>query len=138
MDLTLPPKQYTSLEQRNMFDRNLLQSVMSLPGVESAALGNGGMPYSNWRSSYSFEGQPSSDDRKIIVSLISSQYPQTLGIPLKRGREFTEAELENGMHVALINESAARLWPSGEDPTGRHMQIDALIGPTPESVFKAA
>jgi putative ABC transport system permease protein len=138
MELTLPPKQYTSLEQRNIFDRNLLQSVMSLPGVQSAALGNGGMPYSNWRSSYSFEGQPASDDKKILVSLISSQYPQTLGIPLKRGREFTEAEVENGMHVALINESAARLWPSGEDPTGRHIQIDALTQPVPASVLKAA
>jgi predicted permease len=138
MELTLPPKQYTSLEQRNMFDRNLLESVMSLPGIQSAALGNGGMPYSNWRSSYSLEGQPASDDRKIIVSLISSQYPQTLGIPLRRGREFTEAEVENGMHVALVNESAAKLWPSGEDPIGRHVQIDALTAPTPPSVLKAA
>jgi len=33
------------------------------------------------------------------------------------------------MHVALINESAARLWPAGSDPTGRRMQVDALGQP---------
>jgi putative ABC transport system permease protein len=138
MELTLPPKRYTSLEQRNTFDRNLLESIISLPGVESAALGNGGMPYSGMASSYSVEGQPaSSDDQKIYISLISRQYPQTLGIPLTRGREFTEAEVENGTHVALINKSLARLWPSGEDPIGRHMEIDALTQPMPPSVLEA-
>ena len=113
-----------------MFDRNLLESVMGLPGVQAAALGNGGLPYSGWRSSYSLDGQPPpADDQKVVVSLISGQYPQTLGIPLKRGREFTEAEVENGTRVALINESAAKLWPAGEDPIGRHMQIDDLTQP---------
>jgi putative ABC transport system permease protein len=139
MDLTLPPRQYATLEQRNLFDRNLLESIMSLPGVQQAALGNGGMPYSGWQSSYSLEEQkPPSDDQKVVVSLISSKYPQTLGIPVKRGREFTAAEVENGMRVALINESAAKLWPAGEDPTGRHMQIDALAQPLQPPVLMAA
>jgi putative ABC transport system permease protein len=139
MEVTLPPKRYTTLEQRNLFDRNLLEGIMSLPGVQSAALGNGGMPYSGWRSSYSLEGQPpSADDQRVVVSLISREYPQTLGIPLKRGREFTAAEVENGMRVALINESAAKLWPLGEDPTGRHMRIEALAQPMPPHVLTAA
>jgi putative ABC transport system permease protein len=139
MDLTLPPRQYATLEQRNLFDRNLLESIMSLPGVQQAALGNGGMPYSGWQSSYSLDGQqPPADDQKVVVSLISSKYPQTLGIPVKRGRAFTAAEVENGMRVALINESAAKLWPAGEDPTGRHMQIDALAQPLQPPVLMAA
>ena len=45
---------------------------------------------------------------------------------MKRGREFTEAEIASGLRVALINESAARLWPAGQDPVGRAMQIDDL------------
>jgi putative ABC transport system permease protein len=138
MELTLPPKRYTSLEQRNTFDQNLLDGVASLPGVESAAMGNGGMPYSGAASSYSLEGQPPpNDNQKLAVTLISRQYPQTLGIPLKRGREFTEAEVENGVHVALINESLAKLWPAGEDPIGRQMQIDILTQPMPASILKA-
>src|SRR5262249_47217483 len=69
------------------------------------------------------------------ISLISSAYPQTLGIALKRGREFTAAEVEGRMPVALVNESAAKLWPSGVDPIGRHMEINALTQPPPPSVL---
>jgi putative ABC transport system permease protein len=139
MRLTLPPRQYTTFEQRNLFDQNLLASIINVPGIEAAALGNGGMPYSGWESSYALDGRkPLSDDQKLVVSLVSEKYPQTMGIPLKRGREFTEAEIENVSHVALINESAAKLWPAGVDPIGRHLQLDALDKPLPPSVLRPA
>jgi predicted permease len=139
MGVTLPPKQYTTFEQRNLFDRNLLESIMTIPGVEAAALGNGGTPYSGWESSYSLDGRkPLSDDQKLVISLVSEKYPQTMGIPLKRGREFTETEMSNVSHVALINESAAKLWPAGVDPVGRHLQLDALDKPLPPPVLKVA
>jgi putative ABC transport system permease protein len=138
MNLTLRPKQYATLEQRNQFDQILLERVMSLPGVQAAALGNGGMPYSGWESSYLLDGrQPADDSQKVVLSLISGKYLQTMGIPLKRGREFTAAEVENGMRVALINESAAKLWPAGEDPTDRHMKLDTLTQPLDPPVLAA-
>jgi predicted permease len=126
---TLAPKRYPTWQQRNLLDRNLLASVTSLPGVEAAELGNAGVPYSGWRSPFTIDGQPRVEGSKIELALISSRYPQTLGIPLKRGREFTEAEIESGTRVALINESAARLWPAGQDPVGRSLQIDELAQP---------
>jgi putative ABC transport system permease protein len=129
IDVTLAPKRYPTWQQRNLLDRNLLESVTNLPGVQAATLGNGGLPWSGWRSSFSIDGQPPIEGRKVALSLISARYPQTLGIPLKRGREFTEAEIESGLRVALINESAARLWPPGQDPVGRSMQIDDLGQP---------
>jgi putative ABC transport system permease protein len=95
------------------------------------------MPYSGWESSYALEGQPRVDGQKVVISLISSNYLRTLGIPLKRGRNFTTAEVENGRHVALINESAARLWPSGTDPTGRGIHVDALAEPRKAPVLVA-
>ncbi|HLY43016.1 MAG TPA: ABC transporter permease [Terracidiphilus sp.] len=137
VDLELQPDRYPTLEQRNSFDQNLLQNISSLPGVQAAALGNGGMPYSGWESSYTLEGQPQVQGRKVVISLISSNYLRTLGIPLKRGRDFTPAEVENGMHVALINESAARLWPAGTDPTNKTMQIDALGQPLKPPILVA-
>ena len=122
----LQPKSYPTLEQRNAFDRDLLQNVSTLPGVESVAIGNSGMPYSGPESTYTLEGQPRVDGRTVVVSLVSSNYLRTLGIPLTRGRNFTPSEVDNGMHVALINESAARLWPAGTDPIGKRMQVDFL------------
>jgi predicted permease len=138
IDVTLAPKRYPTWQQRNVLDRNLLESIVNLPGVQAASLGNGGLPWSGWRSSFSIDGQPRIEDRKIKISLISGRYPQTLGIPLKHGREFTEAEMESGMRIALINESAARLWPAGEDPVGRSMQIDDLGRPMENQLVLAA
>ncbi|HKD84822.1 MAG TPA: ABC transporter permease [Terriglobales bacterium] len=138
IDVTLAPKRYPTWAQRNILDRNLLESVMNLPGVRAAELGNGGLPYSGWRSSFTIAGQPRVDGRKVAIALVSSQYPQTLGIPLRSGREFTEAEVESGTRVALINESAARLWPAGEDPVGRVMQIDDMAQPPNDPQVLAA
>jgi putative ABC transport system permease protein len=129
IEVTLAPKHYPTWQQRNVLERNLLESVINLPGVQAATLGNGGLPFSRWRSSFSIDRQPRIEGRKVALSLISGRYPQTLGIPLKRGREFTEAEIESGLRVALINESSARLWPAGQDPVGRAMQIDELAQP---------
>ena len=126
VDVPLPPKRYATLERRNNFARDLLESVKNLPGVEAAAIGNGGMPFGGAQSSYSLEGQPRAEDRRILTGLISSDYLRTLGIPLKRGRVLTSQEIVNGDHVALINETAAKLWPAGEDPIGKHIHIDLL------------
>jgi putative ABC transport system permease protein len=126
IDVTLAPKSYPTWQQRNALDRSLLESVTNLPGVQAAEIGNEGLPYSGFRSPFTIAGQPRADGRQVALALISTRYPQTLGIPLKRGREFSDAEIESGMRVALINESAARLWPAGQNPIGRTMQIDAL------------
>lgn len=127
--LTLPPKSYPTWQQRIVIERNLLTSISQIPGVEAAELGNSGLPWSGWHSPFSIEGQPSMEGRTVELALISSRYPQTLGIPLKHGREFTEAEIESGTRLALINASAARLWPAGQDPIGHILRIDALARP---------
>ena len=136
--VTLAPKRYPTLVGRNNLDRNLLQNIMNLPGVQAAALGNGGMPYAGWRSDFSIDGQSPNEGQQVLIALMSARYPQTMGIPLRRGREFTDAEMDNGARVALINDAAAKLWVNGEDPTGRHMQIKALAeAPDNPNVLKA-
>ena len=67
IDVTLAPKRYPTWQQRNVLDRNLLESVMNLPGVQAASLGNGGLPYSGWRSSFSIDGQPRVEGRKVAI-----------------------------------------------------------------------
>jgi putative ABC transport system permease protein len=61
---------------------------------------------------------------RILASYASQNYLKTLGIPLLRGRDFTRQESDAGAHVAVISANAARrFWP-GEDPLGRHFQLD--------------
>jgi putative ABC transport system permease protein len=135
VSIDLQPKSYPTLEQRNILGRELIENISSLPGVEAAAIGNGGMPYGGWQSSFVIEGHPRVDGQKLAISLISSSYLRTLGIPLKRGRNFTSTEVENGMHVALVNESAAKLISAGADPTGRNVLLDVLGQPLPPNLL---
>ena len=65
----------------------------------------------------------------MIVGLISEGYTRTLGIPLKAGRELTEQEVARGEQLALINESASKLWPAGASPIGKLIRLDFLVKP---------
>jgi predicted permease len=127
LGLPLPPKRYPTLEQRNAFAQNILDRVRSLPGVVSAAIGNGGMPFGGPQSTYAITGQPQAENKRVRVGMISADYLTTMGIPLLGGRNLTEAEVAHGNAVALINESARKLWPAGEDPIGKRIRLDVLI-----------
>jgi putative ABC transport system permease protein len=134
LDVPLDPKRYQTFEQRNTFDRELLENVVNLPGVESAAIGNGGLPFGGPRSTYSLEGQPAAEHKRIVVGLISSNYLRTLGIPLKRGRQMTLQEVTDADHLAMINQAAAKLW-AGEDPLGKRINVDLLTNPGASQVL---
>jgi len=129
VNVQLAPKQYATIEQRNIFSQNLLERVRSLPGVRAATIGNGGMPFGGPRSSFSIEGVPSAQAQRLTLGLISADYPQTLGIRLERGRQLTDQEIAHATHFALINETAAKLWPAGQDPIGKHLTVDLLAKP---------
>ncbi|MDR3750610.1 MAG: ABC transporter permease [Terracidiphilus sp.] len=123
--MNLPPERYKTLEQRNAFSKTLVEKVASLPGVQASAIGLGGFPFGGWNSPFSIEGQPQTHNQ-IAMSAISSGYLRTMGMTLKRGRDFTPEEIQDGAHVALINETAAKLWKAGQDPTSGHLHLDVL------------
>ena len=124
--LPLAPKRYATPEQRNRFGQELLERVKNLPGVVAATIGNGGLPFGGPDSTFGIEGQEDSDTRRVTLHAISGDYLRTLGIPLRNGRMLLNREINGLDHVAVINEAAARLWPTGEDPIGKRLRIDEL------------
>lgn len=126
VQVTLPPKQYPTLDQRTRFADTVVQNIQRLPGVQSVAIGNGAMPYGGASSTYSIEGQPKEEEKRVLISLVSEDYLRALGTPLKRGRRFTHSEVLHGEHTAWINETAAKLWSSGTDPIGKRITLDVL------------
>jgi putative ABC transport system permease protein len=55
--------------------------------------------------------------------VVSSDYFSTLGIPLVRGRVFTDHDDRDSVPVALINETAARRYWPNDDPIGRRISL---------------
>ncbi|HEX8088994.1 MAG TPA: FtsX-like permease family protein, partial [Blastocatellia bacterium] len=99
--------------------------------ITQAPLAGGGPQYI-----FSVEGRPLPSPSEAPISsyrVISPDYFQTLGIPLVKGRTFTEADDLASQPVIIINQNMANtMWP-GEDPVGRRMTVGVpLPGETPE------
>jgi putative ABC transport system permease protein len=122
----LPPAKYTTLEQRNRFAQELLERVGALPGVEAVSFG---VPFGGPQSPFTIVGQAPDASRRMTVNLVGSDHLRTFGIPLRSGRMFDAAEVRRGERVAVINETAARLWPAGENPIGATLRLDVLERP---------
>lgn len=129
VSIPLPPKRYPTLEQRNRFAREFLDRAANLPGVEAAAIGNGGLPFGGPQSTFGIDGMAENDSRRMTVHLTSAGYLQTLGIPLRTGRMLTDREVNFSDRVAVINEAAAKLWPAGANPIGSRLRLDLLERP---------
>ena len=133
-DVMLPPSSYTTVEQRNRFAQDLLKRVRAIPGVQAVSIGNGGTPFGGPQTGYSIEGQPGTEAKPLTVNLVSAGYLKTLGIALRRGRMLDADDIRRADPLVVINESAAKLWPAGQDPIGRPIHLD-LLKPTPSSAL---
>jgi putative ABC transport system permease protein len=115
--------------------RRLLERVSALPGVQQAALSESRplAGFRTWRAVLrEGEGQTSGKAKKQHEAgslIVSPEYFRTLGIPLKKGRDFTAQDRPDAPQVAIVNEALARrLQPSG-DPVGTRVVLDAETAP---------
>jgi len=136
--LPLPPKRYTTSEQRNRFARELLDRVRRLPGVAAATIGNGGLPFGGLQSTFSIDGRAEAETRRITLHAVGADYLRTVGIPLRQGRMLTEQEINGADHVAVINQAAARAWPSGATLLGGRVRLNQLEKPEQPSILTPA
>ena len=126
----LPAAKYTTLERRNQFAEQLLESVEGLPGVEAATIGNGGLPFGGLQSPFTIEGQSTSEQRRMAINLVGADHLKTFGISLRAGRMFDRSEVRRGDRVALVNEAALRFWTAGESPLGARLKLTFLERPS--------
>jgi predicted permease len=99
-------------------ERRLKEKVAALPGVDGIAEARQTpLNYNHWVTNFSVPGKPAEYD--IEDNAVSQGYFSMIGIPIVRGRDFTEQEVRTGANVAIVTETTARkFWP-GEDPIGK-------------------
>jgi len=78
-------------------------------------------PFSGTReTTVDIDGRGSS--LSVGANVISAEYFQTLGVPMRRGRQFTEEDARSGASPAVISQAMAnRFWP-GADPIGQRFK----------------
>jgi putative ABC transport system permease protein len=123
--LDLPSAQYRQGQQVRSFYRELMSRLEHLPGAEMAGASTDLPLEGGWIEIFTPEGYqppPGAGLNTCYNSVILGNYLQTLGVPLIRGRFFTEQDRSPSLPVLLVSESLAkRYWP-GQDPIGKRLK----------------
>jgi predicted permease len=123
--LSLQDARYaTSQSVNRLFDQSLAR-MRELPGVDSAAVALS-LPYERaLNTGFRRLDGPHVDTESQITNMfyVTPEYFRVLRIPLLRGRVFTAADSSTAAPAAVVSEAFVRMYMSGEDALGRHLDL---------------
>ena len=137
--IQLPDSKYKTVQQLSEFYAQLLERIRQLPGVQSASA-DAYLPFAGViaGTGVDVEGRPPlppSEQPVVDVTVVEPHFFETLGIPILRGRSFSDHEAREVSHKVVISQAMAqRLWPN-EDPVGKQVTIDMKDQNVPSEVI---
>jgi putative ABC transport system permease protein len=125
MQIALPDSRYGD-ENLPMFLDQMQERMGTLPGVISATVGASfPMIDWNWSSIFILDDRPVPPREKLPSSIfnpVDTNYFETFGIPLIRGRTFQDSDNTHSPSVIVVNQTLAdRHWPN-ENPIGKRLK----------------
>jgi len=133
--LPLPKEQYKTAAAKQHFFRELLLRLYALPGVVAATETSTLPPYGGIPSEIEIPGKTHSDKWNAIFQLCSEGYFPTVGIRMLRGRTLSEADVNDGRKVAVVNQTLVKKYFGQEDPIGRQIKL-TMLETVPETPVK--
>ncbi|MFL6227896.1 MAG: ABC transporter permease [Pyrinomonadaceae bacterium] len=122
--ITLPFERYPDIDSTIRFNRQLIERVSALPGVEAAGLTTH-LPVEEqgYNGNVVIEGKsyPKNEEPIAEFRVVSPDYFRAVGVRLLRGRLLDEHDREGAQQVVVINETMARQVWRDEDPIGQHV-----------------
>ena len=137
---SLPETRYPTAREHVRFYQALLEKVRALPGVQSATVASQ-LPLDDagWDTTFLIEGQaepPAHERPSMEVHLVGTDYFQTMGIPVLKGRPFSERdnrehlrgsgreeEWAAALNAIVIDEGFASRHFPGRDPLGERVRL---------------
>jgi predicted permease len=111
-----------------------VDELLAVPEVTVAAVASARPLQRGLNFPVGIQGRPEDYQGAVELRAVTPRYLEVLGIPLLRGRDLTEADDAAAPPVALVNETFARVWFSGDDPIGKRIEIgryrDRYIDPS--------
>lgn len=117
-------------ERQALANREILDRLRAAPGIDAAVqlsvvpgLGEG------WNRNVDVPGEAprggAPATRLTNVNAVSDGYFETMGTPLRSGRDFDDRDRRGSQPVAIVNEEFARRFFGGGDPVGRVFRLEA-------------
>lgn len=113
-----------------VFTHELLTRLGALSGIEAAAAASSLPPTpGSLPQTFAVEGRTYRRPNELPTAALRAVTPgyfHAMGIPILRGRAFTDRDTETAPEVAIINETMVRRYfPAGEDPIGKRIDLAA-------------
>jgi predicted permease len=124
--LPLPHDRYKTAAQVQQFYDQILHRIAAIPGVVVATETSTLPPYGGIRSEVDVPGFTHAEKWLAMYQLCSEGYLPTIGRRLSSGRAFTEQEVAQQRHVALVNQTLAKKFFGKENPIGRQIVLKGL------------
>jgi len=126
VNISLPGKKYPQADQLAAFYNQLIEKVSALPGVVSVGATQSMPIQSDYLLGFNIRGRPPAapgEDKSTNYYAVTPDYFKAMGIPLVRGRVFTDQDRKDTSRVAIINEEMARRYFPDEDPIGKGINV---------------
>jgi putative ABC transport system permease protein len=122
----LPSVRYPSRVSITRFCDEYVARVRALPGVQDAVV-SAAYPFDDqWSENFTIVGRAVSrleDTPVAAFNVTDSHYLHTLGIPLLKGRNFSDSDMETSPPVALVNQGFVDRYFPNEDPIGKQIRM---------------
>jgi len=143
MRVSLPTAKYPETARWIAFHRDLAQRASAIPGVDVVGL-NSAVPLggSGSESEVRYEGQPPpksvrEEGTSCLFQTITPGYFRAMGIPIVRGRAFTERDTADSTLVVVVEEALARTFFPNADPIGKRIAFEFTGGhASPQPVWR--
>ncbi len=117
-NLALPSS--TDSAHQFAFYQQVAQRLQALPGVRAVGAVSR-LPLAGGNSSRSFNTPGDDKDYSADIRVSTPDYFRTMGIPLLKGRSFSESDVGSAVNVAVINNALAHAVFPGQDPIGKQL-----------------
>lgn len=126
-----PPNRYMEPEKQIALYKSALEKLAASPGMELVS-GVSGLPLTSqgWINALETDAQSPLSGQQLIAEdeAVLPGFFKVMRIPLLQGRDFTDADHEGTLPVAIVDDTlAAKLWP-GQNPVGKRIRMTVIRG----------
>jgi predicted permease len=125
-DVTLPVRRYRDGYEAIALIQQVLNRIAGFPGVQSVSATHA-LPLSGDNNTFAFfiEGRtlPRGEYTSADYRSISPDYFRTMGIPILRGRAFTDKDVAGAHGVVIVSETMTKRFFPNEDPIGKRFSV---------------
>jgi predicted permease len=131
MRVTLPMDRYRGPAVPETFQQ-IIDRVAETPGVRSVAMASQFPPTSPFSTPFRLDGaEPATTLPTALITVASDRYFDTLGVPIVRGRAFTDRDRAGAPAVVMVNQAFAARYAPGRDIVGMRVSTGPADRPSP-------